>query len=58
MYQRLSQRADHFMGPDLLESQLATLELPEHGFTVDIDQPVDAIVQSIVDWMTANISQE
>ncbi len=45
--QRLSRRANHFMGPDLLESQLATLELPEHGLIIDIDQPIAAIVQSI-----------
>jgi gluconokinase len=53
LHQRLSQRTRHFMGPDLLESQLATLELPEYGLTIDIDQPITAIVQSIVTWLAS-----
>ncbi|WAK03934.1 gluconokinase [Methylobacter sp. YRD-M1] len=48
LHRRLAQRRDHFMGPDLLTSQLETLDLPEGGLIVDIDQPVDAIVDAIM----------
>jgi gluconokinase len=44
---RMGARTGHFMPPALLESQLATLEVPtgEHGVvTISIDQPVDSIV--------------
>ncbi|RKE86113.1 gluconokinase [Rhizobium sp. AG855] len=44
---RMGARTGHFMPPALLESQLATLEVPtgEPGvITVSIDQPVAAIV--------------
>lgn len=48
---RLHLRQGHFMPPDLLQSQLATLELPapyEGALTVDIDQPQARIVQEIL----------
>lgn len=51
--QRLTQRAQHFMGPDLLNSQLDTLELPQHGLIVDINQPVPVIVELIVSWLAS-----
>lgn len=44
---RMGARTGHFMPPTLLESQLATLEVPtgEPGVvTISIDQPVDSIV--------------
>ena len=47
---RLSQRKGHFMPPDLLASQFATLEPPgadERPVTVSIDAPVDKIVDDI-----------
>ncbi|MBF6649276.1 gluconokinase [Methylobacter sp. BlB1] len=46
---RITQRHNHFMGPDLLASQLDTLELPNDEWVVDIDQPVAAIVDLIMD---------
>lgn len=49
---RLSQRKGHFMPPDLLASQFATLEPPsadERSVTVSIDAPVDKIVDDIVE---------
>lgn len=46
---RIAQRHNHFMGPDLLASQLDTLELPDDEWVVDIDQPVAAIVDLIMD---------
>ncbi|WP_245752663.1 gluconokinase [Poseidonocella pacifica] len=47
---RLDGRANHFMPNALLESQLATLEIPspvERGITVSIDQPAEAIALQI-----------
>ncbi len=47
---RLAGRSGHFMPPNLLASQLATLEEPtaaEQPLVVTIDQPVDAIVTAI-----------
>jgi gluconokinase len=36
--ERLRQRADHFMSPTLLPSQLATLEEPEQAVTLEVDR--------------------
>ncbi len=47
LWERVSSRADHFMPPELLQSQLATLEMPtsdETSVTVGIDQsPTDMV---------------
>jgi gluconokinase len=47
---RLTHRSGHFMPPGLLDSQIETLEPPqpgEHILTVDIDAPVERIVDDI-----------
>jgi carbohydrate kinase (thermoresistant glucokinase family) len=47
---RLSARVDHFMNTELLDSQLATLEVPdsdEYSMQVSIDQPALRIVDEI-----------
>ncbi|KQW32341.1 gluconokinase [Rhizobium sp. Root274] len=52
---RMGARTGHFMPPALLESQLATLEVPtgEPGVaTVSIDQPVDAIVAQALEALS------
>lgn len=51
--ERLGQRRGHFMPSSLLDSQFATLELPgpDEAITVDIDQPLDAIVAAILTEM-------
>ena len=49
---RLSQRKDHFMPPDLLESQLNLLEEPsadEHAIVVTIDRTPNDLVMTICD---------
>jgi gluconokinase len=49
---RLKLRKDHFMPPTLLDSQFNTLEEPgasENPIVVDVDAPVEAIVEKIVD---------
>lgn len=44
---RMARRQDHYMNPELLGSQFATLERPKDGTVIDADQPVDDIVQAI-----------
>ena len=45
--QRLSQRQGHYMDPDLLPSQFATLEEPTTGVVVDINTSVPELVTKI-----------
>jgi gluconokinase len=45
--ERLDRREGHFAGSGLLDSQLAALEPPSAGLTVDLSLPVDAIVEHI-----------
>lgn len=48
---RQATRPGHFMPPSLLTSQFETLELlgdDERGVVIDIDQPIDAIVEEFV----------
>ena len=44
---RLAQRPGHFMKPGMLDSQLATLEVPADAVTVDVALPVAAPVARI-----------
>ena len=46
--ERLDRREGHFAGSGLLDSQLAALERPSAGLTVDLSLPVDAIVEHIL----------
>ena len=53
---RLGARHGHFMPPSLLESQFAALEPPgpdENPITVGIDGPVEDVIESIVDALSA-----
>ena len=45
---RLRGRSDHFMPETLIDSQFAVLETPADALAVDIDQPVEAIVATII----------
>ena len=45
--QRLSQRHGHYMDPELLASQFATLEEPEDAIAVDVDADVPELVRRI-----------
>lgn len=48
---RVASRTGHFMPPELLDSQLETLEPldpDEAGFVVDVDQPVDDLVDEVL----------
>ncbi|MGF1493239.1 MAG: gluconokinase [Microcoleaceae cyanobacterium] len=44
---RLEQRTNHFMKVDLLQSQFDTLEEPTNAIRVNINQPLEKIVQQI-----------
>ncbi|MGO2365220.1 MAG: gluconokinase [Pseudoalteromonas sp.] len=44
---RLAARTDHFFNNALLESQLASLELPDYGWVIDIKLAPTEIVQTI-----------
>lgn len=50
IWQRMSQRANHYMKADMLRSQFAALEPPAaaEAIHVAIDQAIDAIVDQIV----------
>ena len=50
--QRLARRQGHYMDPNLLASQFATLEEPEGAIVVDVDADVAEIVASICKSLT------
>jgi 6-phosphogluconate dehydrogenase len=49
---RLEKRKDHFFKPKLLQSQLDALELPSYGIHLNIDRPVEVLVQLILNQTT------
>ena len=50
---RMAARTGHYMPPSLLDSQFAALELPgsDEALTIDIDQPLDAIVTAAAEGL-------
>jgi gluconokinase len=42
---RLARRTGHFFDPELLDSQLATLEIPEDGIIVPVDGAPDEVTE-------------
>ncbi|WP_229201337.1 NADP-dependent phosphogluconate dehydrogenase [Arcticibacterium luteifluviistationis] len=48
---RMQARKDHFMPPDLLKSQFATLEVPNYGLHISIDQNPENILKDITNQM-------
>ncbi|HEY4246844.1 MAG TPA: gluconokinase [Lacunisphaera sp.] len=44
---RMRGRSGHYMKPDMLQSQLATLEVPHDALNLDITQPPETIVAEI-----------
>jgi len=55
LHQRLEARKNHFMKPEMLESQLATLELlepDEPGEVFNIKEPVEKLVESVYRRLT------
>jgi carbohydrate kinase (thermoresistant glucokinase family) len=45
---RLRERKNHFMSPNLVESQFATLEIPDDAIAVDAELDSDILVEQIV----------
>ncbi len=45
--ERLAARRGHYMNPALLDSQLATLEVPSEAIIVEIDRPPAEVVRAI-----------
>jgi 6-phosphogluconate dehydrogenase/gluconokinase len=50
--ERLDSRAGHFFNPKLLDSQLATLELPEYGWVIDVQSTPEEIISDISQRLT------
>ena len=42
---------EHFMPVELLQSQFDILEKPKGGIAVDIDQPIDVIIEQLIRWL-------
>ena len=55
---RLVSRIDHFAGPDLLPSQLRTLDLGDDTITVDGEQPPAAVADAVVAVLTSPRARE
>lgn len=47
LWSRISARKGHFMKPDMLDGQLATLEEPKDALVVEVDQTPEQIVAAI-----------
>lgn len=45
---RMTEREGHYMSASMLRSQVDTYEVPVYGIMVNIDQPVDQIIQHIM----------
>ncbi len=45
---RMKMRKDHFMKPGMLKSQFEALEEPADAIAIDIDQPLEKIVENIL----------
>ncbi len=52
---RLDNRKGHFMNPALLNSQLATLEIPEHAIHIQATETPDTAAAEIVEQMEAGV---
>lgn len=53
IFGRLQRRTDHFMKPNLLDSQLADLEIPDYGIHLDANQAIDHIINEFLVKMKA-----
>ncbi len=47
---RIRHRKDHYMGESLLQSQFDTLEIPDYGIQIDIEQAPEKIVEKIIEY--------
>jgi gluconokinase len=51
IWSRISQREDHYMKPQMLQSQFEALEEPANALTIDVSLPVAEIVDEIMEWL-------
>ena len=47
LQKRLQKRSGHFVGANLLESQVKTLEIPDYAVQLDIRPPISCLIKSI-----------
>jgi gluconokinase len=52
IFKRMQTRTGHYMKPGMLQSQFETLEPPKNAITVNIGQPVETIVDLILNKIT------
>lgn len=52
LWERISSREGHFMKPAMLDSQLATLEIPADALTLDVAPSPEVLVASIRDSLS------
>jgi hypothetical protein len=58
LMERLSHRPGHFMNPALLDSQLATLEMPSDALRVSVVQPPAQAVEQILNQIKQSQEQQ
>jgi len=51
IWSRLSMRKNHFMKPQMLQSQFNTIEEPTNALIIDVSPSVDEIVQGILKYV-------
>jgi gluconokinase len=51
IWSRMEKRTDHYMKPEMLQSQFETLEEPARALTVDISTSMGECVREILKWM-------
>jgi carbohydrate kinase (thermoresistant glucokinase family) len=50
--ERMQKRKDHFMKANMLKSQFETLEIPHDAIRVSIADPLEVMVQNIIDHLS------
>jgi len=55
---RLKARENHYMGANMLQSQLRDLEPPQNGISLDITQSLDSLTASILDHLVGLVSRQ
>jgi gluconokinase len=56
IWSRMQTRNDHYMKPEMLISQFNTLENPSNALVVNIDQPIEAIIQEIINNIESDLN--
>jgi carbohydrate kinase (thermoresistant glucokinase family) len=52
--ERIQQRSNHYMPASLLDSQLADLEVPQNGLTIDVSLTPEEIIRKIITHFKPN----